>query len=75
MLFNLYVSVSAVYVTVRAIVIISYCFTEDCIPFQSFVAKGVGIAACVICFMFALFTSVMFVDQIWMKYNATSTIE
>ena len=77
MLFNLYTALAGSFAAIRATVEIAVCFSDalDCVTYTNAVWKGFGIAMIILCALFVLFTLVMLVDQVKMKYEDTSTIK
>ncbi len=47
----------------------------DCMTYDNPIKKGFGFAVCGIVALFVLFCTIMFIDQIQMKYKETSTID
>lgn len=77
LLFNFYTMLTGTYSMVRAIVAIVLCFTHDrtCLTYNNAAKLGVGIAIVCLVALFVLFTGAMFIDQVKMKLENTSTIE
>jgi len=76
-LFNMYTALSACYAGVRGIIEIGLCFSDDyvCNTYKALPWRIFGFAAFAMCGLFTLFTTIMFCDQVYMKYEDTSTID
>ncbi len=68
---------TGLYSTVRAIVAIALCFTHDqtCLTYNNAAKLGVGIAVFCLVALFVIFTGAMFIDQVMINLEKTSTIE
>ena len=77
-LFCMYTALASIYAGLRAGVEVALCFsseTYECNTFTSEISYIFGFVGVAICALFALFTAVMFFDQVHMKIEDTSTID
>ena len=76
LLFNFYVCICAIWTVVRLIIgFIGCARSEECKVFKFSWSMGLGIVAILVCALFALFTLVMFCDQLKLIITETSTID
>lgn len=77
LLFNFYTTLTGLYSSIRTLVEIVLCFTkkETCKTYDNVAKLGVGIAGVCLVSLFVLFSAAMFLDQVKMKLENTSTIE
>lgn len=77
LLFNMYTALCGMYSFTRTLVEIILFFKDDstCYTYQNALKKGLGMAGMCLCALFVCFTTCMFVDQIKMRFEETSTID
>lgn len=76
LLFNFYVFICSLWTSVRVLIGLLICYRHsECTHFKGPAGLGVTIAALIICILFALFTIVMFCDQVKLILEDTSTID
>lgn len=73
----MYTALSGGYAGIRAIIEIALCYGEtyECNTFHDIPTKCFGFVGIASCLMFFFFTIAMFIDQVNMKIEDTSTID
>ena len=75
-LFNFYVCICALWTVIRIIIGFVMCFrADDCTIFRRSWGMGIAIVAILVCGLFAIFTLVMFCDQLKLIIQDSSTID